>query len=527
MRKLFQLSLALCIFFFEAPEASAQSVRDFKALEAAHILSGSIPKERLGSAVSSAGDVNNDGYGDFLAGGPYADSPGRTLVVDGRTGQIIHQVTAEQPGTYFGSALSAAGDVNRDGYDDFLVGAFGDSSTNPYSGRVFLYSGKDAQLIWSSSCGNTSYAGCGWSIRGQCKFNNDEIPDVLVGAPYQDGDRGAVYALDGRSGQIIGSFLGSSSFELFGYAVACEADADQDGLDDWLVGAPGFNRESGKALLISSQSQDLIWEAVGDPASKFGGAVGFLGSGLNFRWVVGAPQASSAYVFDSAGNLSMNLRPPEGGRYFGISVSNMGDIDADGESDLLIGDSGFNYNYGRAFVFSGRNFDLLYTYTGEFISNGSDRFGVSLFAAGDANRDGVSDIVIGAPLNSSAVHEGGRVYLFYLPNLNPNPPPPEDPTGGGSGGGENPPPPPGDEEDPGEPEAPVCENPPPPEITDIRDLIDFIDGSYSDFSWNSLIELLKYWKSKMTDERSGWGFGEIIKIFQGKTDKKQADEKKK
>ncbi|MCB0729331.1 MAG: FG-GAP repeat protein, partial [Ignavibacteriae bacterium] len=95
----------------------------------------------FGSSVSSAGDVNGDGYSDFIIGARRNSTPGRAFIFfGGASPDSIPDVsmTGEATGNYFGNSVSSAGDVNGDGYSDVIVGAFGYSSN---TGRAYLYNG--------------------------------------------------------------------------------------------------------------------------------------------------------------------------------------------------------------------------------------------------------------------------------------------------------------------------------------------------------------------------------------------------
>ena len=110
-----------------------------------------------GRSISSAGDINGDGIDDILLGSPYAVSIGATYVVfgnadgfaadislsdlNGRNGFRIANFLQEQ---YIGSAVSSAGDINGDGFDDILIGATGGSRNGGNSGTTYVVFGRAA-----------------------------------------------------------------------------------------------------------------------------------------------------------------------------------------------------------------------------------------------------------------------------------------------------------------------------------------------------------------------------------------------
>ena len=95
-----------------------------------------------GTSVSSAGDVNGDGFDDIIIGAPgYSTNTGRAYIYFGGSNMnVIADVvlTGVAVNYYFGSSVSSAGDVNGDGYSDVIVGAYGYSSN---AGRAYIYYG--------------------------------------------------------------------------------------------------------------------------------------------------------------------------------------------------------------------------------------------------------------------------------------------------------------------------------------------------------------------------------------------------
>lgn len=111
----------------------------------------------FGHSVSSAGDVNNDGLDDLIVGAPFENGGtgitegGMAYVFDGEDGSIIHELDSPNAENYghFGWSVSWAGDVNNDGYDDVIVGAYGESpGASPDSaGRAYVFSGETGSII--------------------------------------------------------------------------------------------------------------------------------------------------------------------------------------------------------------------------------------------------------------------------------------------------------------------------------------------------------------------------------------------
>ncbi|SFV87880.1 Flagellar hook-length control protein FliK [hydrothermal vent metagenome] len=148
------------------------------------IINGETKKDFSGYSVSSAGDVNGDGLDDLIVGAAYAAKSGKTYVVFGKTentavnlGAIASGtggfvINGEKEGDKSGFSVSAAGDVNGDGLDDLIVGAFGSDS---FKGKSYVIFGKtNTNAINLSQLGDDSK----YTIDHQ----GDENNNTLVGA---------------------------------------------------------------------------------------------------------------------------------------------------------------------------------------------------------------------------------------------------------------------------------------------------------------------------------------------------------
>jgi hypothetical protein len=224
------------------------------------VLNDSAEKEYFGYSVSRAGDINADGYDDVIVG-TSSSSKGKAFAYFG--GDPMDSVCdlvmyAPKKDCFFGQSVSDAGDVNGDGVADFIVGAR-DNGLTVYAGYAYIFLG--GRSIDNSSditlTGYQSGSSFGCSVSGAGDVNGDGYDDILVGADYKysSGNIGEAYLFFGGSGMDSipdVSLTGQSEDDRFGHAVSGLGDINDDGYDDYGVGAPrntsnGVN--SGKAYI--------------------------------------------------------------------------------------------------------------------------------------------------------------------------------------------------------------------------------------------------------------------------------------
>lgn len=358
----------------------------------------------FGGIVSGAGDVNDDGYDDVAIGAIYEssgtspDRAGRVYVFDGDTGNLIHALSSpnEEETGMFGR-VSGAGDVNGDGKDDIIVGAyFEDPGTSPTdAGRAYVFDGDTGNLIHTLVSPNEQYHGYfGWSVSGVGDVNGDTFDDILVGAYHENSGTspsgaGRAYLFDGVTGNPIRFFISPNEEQdgWFGYSLSRAGDVNGDGYPDVAIGVP-----------------------CEDPGSS-------------------PSTAGRAYIFDGeTGDLLHTLVSPneEYDGNFGCSISGIGDLNGDGFDDVVVGAYKENpgsspANAGCAYVFDGETGDLLRT----LISPNEEvegYFGHSIAGMGDVNGDGFDEVVVGAYKESpgSSPSCAGRAYIFSWMHLFPS-----------------------------------------------------------------------------------------------------------
>jgi hypothetical protein len=409
-------------------------------------------------SLSTAGDVNGDGYADVIVGADlFANGEtqeGRAFAYLGSAAGLAASPawTAESDhvSAVFGQSVSTAGDVNGDGYSDVIVGAIGFTNGETSEGRAFVYTGSAAGLSTSATWtaeSNQAFASLGSSVAGAGDVNGDGYSDVIVGAVVFDNGE----TNEGRAFVYHGSALGlaassgwtaesDQSTAAYGYSVATAGDVNGDGFSDVIVGAYLFDNgqaDEGRAFVYlgsaTGLSATVAWTAESDQAiARFGVSVGAAGdvNGDGYSDVIvgadlydnGRTDEGRAFVYlGSATGLSASVawsaESNQAGAWFGHSVATAGDVNGDGYSDVIVGAYQFDNGQtdeGRAFVYLGSATGLSagVAWTAESAQAGA-WFGVSVASAGDVNGDGYSDVIVGAYLFDNGESAEGRASVYH------------------------------------------------------------------------------------------------------------------
>lgn len=472
-------------------------------------IDGDNPADSFGYSVSSAGDVNGDGYDDVIVGAYGSDNnlsnSGSGYLIFGQAsgfsstvdlsaldGTDGYRIDGVGGGDNFGYSVSSAGDVNGDGYDDIIVGAEATDYNGLNSGSSYVVFGQAtyslATLSLASLSGVNGFridgtaAGefSGYSVSSAGDVNGDGYDDVLIGAYGADGLAGESYVVFGQSAAFsatmdLSSLNGTNSFvvngvsasDFSGYSVSAAGDVNGDGFDDILIGAYGADNNglsSGSSYVVfgqssySSASFDLSslngtngFRIDGDFAvHQSGFSVSSAGDvngdgyddviiGVHSADYNGRGNSGSSYVVfgqSSAFSATMDLSTLNGtdgfridgavaGEFSGASVSSAGDINGDGYDDLIIGayeaDNNGETNSGSSYIVFGQatgfsstmDLSTLDGTTGFRIDGISedDVSGTSVSSAGDINGDGYDDLIIGAPDDDLA--DSGSSYVIF------------------------------------------------------------------------------------------------------------------
>jgi hypothetical protein len=385
---------------------------------------GPLPRTMTARQNYTAGDINADGFDDFLVTGyqcggergctylfkgqPAVDW-GTDCPVEDADSSFLGEEAEERAGYY----VATAGDVNGDGYDDFLIAAVGSDEGggfragevylilgNPEAewGPYFVLSGADASFI-----GEAEGDAAGRSATGVGDLNQDGYDDLMVGAPFSDdagADAGQAYLIFGRAAadwgmhyplaQADASFLGEAPGDQLGRRVAGAGDINGDGYPDLLLGASYNDQpapDAGKAYLFEG-GPDVDW-------------------GLDYPVV----QADASFLGEGAGDQA------------GRRVSGAGDLNDDGYGDFVISapqNSRGATEAGAAYLFYGRaaadwgtdvplaQADVIYVGEAEY-----DHAGYDTASIGDMDGDGVDDLVIGAYGADVVGAQSGEMYVIF------------------------------------------------------------------------------------------------------------------
>ncbi|MCH7946848.1 MAG: FG-GAP repeat protein, partial [candidate division Zixibacteria bacterium] len=200
-----------------------------------YVFTGEAAEDWFGVSVASAGDVNNDGFADLIVGAPRNDAggtdAGRAYVFSGQTGDTLYVFTGEDTANFFGGSVSSAGDVNNDGYDDLIVGAFRNDAGGNGAGRAYVFSGQSGDTLFVFT-GEAEFDQLGFSVAFAGDVNNDGFDDLIVGADDNDAAgpaAGRAYVFSGKTGDTLYVFTGEAGDDRFGWSVASAGDVDNDG----------------------------------------------------------------------------------------------------------------------------------------------------------------------------------------------------------------------------------------------------------------------------------------------------------
>jgi FG-GAP repeat len=401
-----------------------------------HSWTGTTANEEFGRALAGAGDVNGDGYDDLILGASAAsagefEEEGFAYVYSGKDGSRLHKWQGGAAWVHFGDAVSGAGDVNQDGYDDLLIGA---PNSRQNAGSAFVFSGKDGAQLFALH-GKSGDDLFGSSVSEVSDMTGDHIPDIVVGAhqaePKGRIGAGSVYVYSGATGKLIGQWTGSADGDSFGWSVNGAGDLNGDGLAEIIVGTPYSGSQtqykSGAAYVYTLANPHRLYQwdhtILGSPAVVDVAAAGDLNDDGYDDLIVGTfgafdqemDRGVGASAFSgSDGSLLHQWRGLAGVELSGAKVSGIGDINHDGFDDVCIGVAAASTEEipftGSVWAFSGTDGSLLHRWDGKTTEDG---FGTAVSAMTDVNQDGIGEILVSAPgADREGTTDTGAVYLY-------------------------------------------------------------------------------------------------------------------
>jgi Ca2+-binding RTX toxin-like protein len=407
--------------------SNAIELSDVRAGSGGFVMDGIADSDLTGRGPRGAGDVNGDGIVDVIVDARHADvngsNSGTAYVVFGKSdgtpvdlsdasaGTGGFAIQGRPQGEIAGSSVDGIGDVNGDGLDDLLVGAYRFSGQTGSAYVVFgkadgttveladVFNGNGGFFIRPDQTGQ----GLGNAISSAGDVNGDGIDDMIIGASRDDTggfDSGAAFVVFGKAdtsevrisdirNEIGGGFIieGAGNRDGAGFSVADAGDVNGDGLADLLVGAPLGGQGSAYVVFGKSDSSAID---LNDVEAGIGGFA-----------IIGS---------DPLDNI-------------GQSVAGAGDLNGDGLDDIIVGSpqsDGNGSRSGIAHVIYGKadgdtvdldNFNESVDGFAIVGAAANNLAGYSVAGVGDFDGDGLDDVAVSSP---AAALDGGGFGKTYI-----------------------------------------------------------------------------------------------------------------
>lgn len=396
-------------------------------LELALRIPGEARGGELGFRFSRPCDLDGDSIADIAAGARYTDlefSQMGTVTVwssDGGT-ELAHWEGHAEDGL-FGHSVLAGPDLDGDRKGDVIAAAPNGQYHGVYRGLLYARSVATGRRLWSVV--GERHEGFGWDMARAGDQNGDGTEDVFVGAPSSDGGR--VYLVGGDDGATLRVFSSSGKHDQFGWYVAAPStprsapeQLDPGGSGVSRVGAAyALSACSGETLHLwyGARADGMFGEVVAGLSDLDGDSVGDV--------VVGAPVAASqageletpgeVFVFSGTSGAPIHCFTGRPGELYGRMVSDAGDLDDDGASDIAIGApwatvSGM-VKAGRFEVRSGRTGELLASVSG---ARADMWLGWHIAGAEDVGREKKRGLLVAALRSEENGLAGAAALYLYV-----------------------------------------------------------------------------------------------------------------
>ncbi len=357
----------------------------------------------LQDVLLSAGDINKDGRDDILVG---SQSSGTVTVRSGSDGSVLLQFTGD-PSKGFGQSVGPAGDINNDGFDDILIGEPGFLTGDGQVGRVLAVSGSKGTTLLQI-LGDLAGDETGFSVHGVGDINGDGHADFGVGSPGVS----RVRVHSGATGGVLLDIKESLPPTAIGQLVRGAGDVDGDGTPDILISlldtqAPELERSA--RVVSGADGLELFTVAAGPgnlqldlsmdaPGDMNGDGLGDIAVLLRDEPLprIGIFAGPDGQLIDE-----LELIPSVFNPYIPtlVDVAAAGDVDGDGHPDILA--ATLKDFVGGYAVYSGATGTLLRL--GQFLGAPHAVLRAAVAPAGDVNGDGYDDLLLGLHQLSSAL----------------------------------------------------------------------------------------------------------------------------
>ncbi|WP_192842990.1 FG-GAP-like repeat-containing protein [Aureimonas frigidaquae] len=383
-------------------------------------IDGRATGDGLGYAVAALGDINGDGRSDMIVTAPFSDmdgpDSGRAYIIFGKTAGDTLALSSLTPsqgfaiaglssGDKLGSSAAAIGDVNGDGYADFLLGAPGANGGNGKAYVVFGASSMTSVQLSAVAAGNGGFAidgfsgvaGFGSHAAGIGDINGDGLADMVISGGSTANTAYVIFGRTSSSSIAVSTLTGGSggfaitgdTGQMIGLSLSAAGDVNGDGFADFAVGTNGTGSAGRSYVIFGSSNQ------------------------------------ASINLSSLSGNRGFAIAGATANEHAGTSIAYAGDVNGDGLADLIVGAPASDVtgtNAGRAYVVFGRTgsttveLSALAASDGFAISGAASETdtGLGVSYAGDVNGDGIDDLIVGVPRSTvDTTKAAGQAFVIF------------------------------------------------------------------------------------------------------------------